>query len=167
MKEYFEIEVKNDSGKVVKTYKVKRVKRSKLNDLIELQKDLLYSFIKSNASIGVLLSDEAVWNTMETVAAMLPIMGQEKPGLPLFEIEDDYEQLRSIFFSQCDVINGVIKVDPDDGFIPSKIADLHQLDYQGDWGKQLEKVQKEIVSKAEAEAEKTVVEEEETTEKES
>lgn len=120
-------EIKYSSGR---TDKVKRVPRKKLHDLIVLQQDLLYAFLKNNASVGSVIASNSNWSTIEKIAKLLPVIGEEKPGINLDELEDDISQITSIFFTQSVDENGMI-LNTDEGYKPSLIAELHQLDYYG------------------------------------
>lgn len=126
----FKVEYKDKLGEIVKVDKVYRVKRDKLKDIIDLQQDLLYSFFKSNASIGQVIADSVNWKNIEKLAKMLPVVGEEKLGFDLSSIENDLSQLLTIFFTQSIDENGNL-INSEEAYKPSLIAELHQLDYYG------------------------------------
>ena len=128
---------------------VKRVARNKLSDLMVLQQELLVDFMKHNAAIGVMVQDKKIWSTMVKAAAMLPVVGQDKPGIDLTRIEDDFEQLCRIFFTESMDETGEL-----DNFRPSLISKLHHFDYGGDLGKAILLLQED--KKAEISALETV-----------
>ena len=124
----FDIKYKNSLGEVIKTDKIGRVKRKQLKDLIVLQEELVYAFYKTNGGIGSIIADSSYWNTMEKIAKMLPIIGEEKPGINLSSLEEDLSQLTTIFFTQSVDENGDLIIG-DNIFEQSLISELHKLDY--------------------------------------
>jgi hypothetical protein len=142
----FEIVYKDRSGQVIKTDKVVRVKRNKLKDIISLQQDILFSFLQHNASIGSVIADNAVWSNIEKLSKLLPVIGEEKPGIDLSLIEDDIPQLLKIFITQSVSEDGNLISGEEEVYKPSYISQLHQLDYYGsirDAAKKLHKMRSE------------------------
>ena len=79
--------------------KVKRLKRVQYKDLKVLQQEILYFFFKNQASVGACLAEEEVWSAITKISKLLPVIGNEKTGIKLTDIEDDLEQLTEIFFT--------------------------------------------------------------------
>jgi hypothetical protein len=141
----FEIQYQDENGEVIKIDKVTRVKRQQLKDLIILQQDLLYAFLKCNASVGSLISNNVNWNNMEKIAKMLPVVGETKLGINLKAIEDDLSQLTKVFFTQSIDENGSL-INSEDAYKPSLISELHQLDYYGDIKESAKKIYRDRIN---------------------
>jgi len=110
-----------------KVYIIQRVVRSELDTLVELQKELLLKFIEVDTNIGELIRNNETWELMKTLAKNLNVLGQKDKGFDLEEISDDLEQICQMFFTQSMTSNGEYKYE--DGWKPSLIAELHQLDF--------------------------------------
>jgi len=129
----FDIQIKKEDGSVGRTIKIKRVVRSKLKDLVMLQQDLISEMVKSidmkqmTVSMGELLADDNVWDKVTQVAKMFNVVGDEK--FDVNEIEEDWQQIGQIFFSESCDGDGVIRTTDEGLFAPSRIATLHQLNY--------------------------------------
>lgn len=137
----FIVEYKNNN-EVVKTDRIIRVKRSKLKDLIYLQEELLYNFVNYNAKIGSLLADDSCWDLLKKISKMLNVIGEEKSGINLDLLEDDIKQIIEIFFTTSVDEEGNILQDVDI-FQPSKLSELHHLDYFNNIKKAVQKVLKQ------------------------
>lgn len=130
--------------------KVKRVKRDKLKDLIELQQEIIYYFLKSDLSVGVTISHPEVWSAITKIASLLLIVGNDKPGIKLELIEDDYEQLTQIFITSAEVdengefVNPRTMLDSGNWYEPSLVSKLHQLNYKGDSFEAIKKLNPEV-----------------------
>jgi cyanate lyase len=132
----FTIEIKDEENNLVKTSIVKRVKRAQLADLILLQQQLMDAMFQQidtvvgSISIGNLLSQNQVWDTLQKTSALLNVVGEEK-GFNLDAIEDDWVQITRIFFTQSCDDNGEARFSDENlGFAPSLIAELHQINYR-------------------------------------
>jgi hypothetical protein len=110
-----------------KVYIIQRVVRSELDTLVELQKELLLKFIEVDTNIGELIRNNETWELMKTLAKNLNVLGQKNKGFDLEEISDDLEQICQMFFTQSMTSNG--EYEYEDGWKPSLIAELHQLDF--------------------------------------
>lgn len=138
----FEIKYRNSSNEIIKTDKILRVKRKQLTSLILLKEDLIYAFYKNNARVGNVIADSSNWNIIEKISKMLVVVGQEKPGFEVSEIEDDIAEITRIFFTQDITEDGelIITGEP---FKPSLISELHQLDYFNSAKKAAKRIMKE------------------------
>lgn len=155
----FKIQVKSydektDEYKVDKTYIVQRSTRSDLDTLVELQKEVLFSFIESNGNIGEIIRSNNNWETLKTLASNLNILGKKEKGFDLEEIVEDQEQICRIFMTQSMKDDGTFEENEDGTSVewkPSLISELHQLNFGGYWketlGKIAEKQIKEIEKK--------------------
>lgn len=132
--------------------KVKRVKRDKLKDLIILQQEILYYFFKNQANIGATLAELEAWNCIRKISKLLPVIGEEKLGINLDKLDEDndLEQIALIFITTAiqNEDGGFLSVnehfDTSTWYEPSLISKLHQLNYKGDSGEALKKIQKEV-----------------------
>lgn len=110
---------------------VKRVSAAKLEDISTLLQNLFEKFLGyydySLNCIGDTLGDPACWGYIKAISAMLPVVGQEKPGINLDLLSEDYEQLMQIFFTQSvDLEQGAIELPPENQVLkPSLIAQLY------------------------------------------
>lgn len=121
-------EVKYSTGEVVK---ITAVPRSKLLDLIALQKSLLTTFLYQGGLLGELLrpDNELVWGDIRSIVSMLPIIGKKKLNLDLIE---DCDRLIEIFFTTStnrDELTGAVIPPEGDRYAPSEIAKLHGLNF--------------------------------------
>lgn len=137
----FPVKYYNPDGTVERTVEVKKVPRSKLRDLIVLQQQLLDVFVENDASIGVILSDDANWRLLQCVANLLPLVGSNET-LDVTKFEEDYVQICRVFFTESISDTGEYDLTADKPFLPSKIAKLHQLNYNEQLGKAVEKTAK-------------------------
>lgn len=137
----FSVNYYNPDGTVDRTVEVKKVPRSKLRDLIILQQQLLDVFVENEASIGVILSEESNWKLLQSVANLLPIVGSDDT-LDVSKFEEDYVQICRVFFTESINDSGEYDLSTDKPFLPSKIAKLHQLNYNDQLGKAVERVGK-------------------------
>jgi hypothetical protein len=148
---FFEIYIRDEEGNTVETLKVKRVKRSKHFDLFNLLKEPLYVFFRHNWSIGAVISNESYWKDLKKIAAMFPIMGEEKVGFDLDRIEEDYDQITQIFFTTSEFTPGMFQSgDTASSPKPSLLAQLHYFDYQGELAKVGTRLVKELKAQAQA-----------------
>ncbi|MFN7161360.1 MAG: hypothetical protein ACK4NC_07225 [Candidatus Gracilibacteria bacterium] len=145
----FTVNYYNPDGTVDRVVEVKKVPRAKLRDLILLQQQLLDVFVEHDASIGVILSDEANWKLLETISAMLPIVGSEET-LDIRRFEEDYVQICKVFFTESMADSGEYDLATDKPFLPSKISKLHQLNYHDQMGKAVERLAKRKKSQKES-----------------
>lgn len=139
--QHFEVHYRDESGDIVETVLVKRVKRAQLADLITLQQQLLQEFLRVNGAVGAAIASPVAWSVITKIAALLPVVGQEKPGLDLSPIEDDTEQLGRIFFTESAYTE---LIEEGAQIKPSLISGLNSLDYRGDLGKAIETLRKEL-----------------------
>ena len=152
----FKIQVKSyepdtDTYKVDKTYIVQRSVRSDLDTIVELQKEILLSFIESNGNIGEIIRSNDNWETLKHLASNLNILGKKEKGFDLEEIVEDQEQICRIFMTQSMKDDGTFEENEDGTSVewkPSLVSELHQLNFGGYWketlGKIAEKQVKEI-----------------------
>lgn len=141
---FFNVNYFNPDGSLQKTLTVTPVRlRPKKGEpggqkqLVMLYQSLLEDFAIADTSIGEMLGDDAVYEKMAKIAAMLPVVGQPTPGFdiePLFEL-DDRVQLCHIFFTVSMLPDGSYSYKDEDGnqvgFKPSHIARIHNLKYLG------------------------------------
>lgn len=121
-------EVEYSTGEVVK---IRPVTRSKLNDLIALQKSLLATFLYQGALPGELLrpDNELVWGDIRRLTGMLSLVGGGELNLDLIE---DCDRLTEIFFTTStrrDPATGAIVPEEGERYAPSEIAHLHGLNF--------------------------------------
>ena len=129
-----ELTLKNNNDQEVDKIILKRVKRSNLTKLIELQRLLLEEFIYFNASIGSLVADTKSWKNIERIATLIPVVPNKTLADYLDVLEEDIDTLTKLFFTDSwDTEKG----DYADGktFKPSLLSTLNRLDYTGDLGK--------------------------------
>lgn len=123
---YFEITYV--TGEVVK---VLAVPRSKLPDLIALQKSLLAAFLYQGALPGELLrpDNELVWGDIKRLSGMLSLVGGGELNLDLIE---DCDRLVEVFFTTStsrDPASGSIIPNEGERYYPSEISSLHGLNF--------------------------------------
>lgn len=135
----FDVTYYDAYGSSTEVVSVKRVVRSNLKDLLLLQQMLLDQFFASGGGIGDILAEEKNWHTLKKTAALLPIVGSDKP-LDLERFQDDYVQITRIFFTQSVQDNGEFIPDRTKALEPSLISKLHQFNYNAAVGKALEKL---------------------------
>jgi hypothetical protein len=87
--------------------------------------ELITEYLYHNASTGSVVSDDRTWDLMLQAASYVPIDSQEKPGLDLSLIEDDYDILTELFFGTLS----------EDGFVPPVLFELNKLNYATAVGK--------------------------------
>lgn len=122
------IDIEYSDGRVIT---VKPVSWKYLDDLTVLTQKLVAALGKVNGAVGKLLSKQnvEVWDYLEKVAALLPVVGNKDPGIELDLIEDPWEIVK-IFFTTTDTVN-------DDGWLysgdeaiaPSLLAKINALDF--------------------------------------
>lgn len=134
----FPVHYYNPDGSLDRVVEVKKVPRAKLRDLIVLQQQLLDVFVEHEASIGSILSEESNWRLIESTGKLLPLVGDEE-YLDVSKFEDDYVQICKVFFTDSIKSDGTFDLKEGQGFEPSKISKLHQLNYGEQLGKALEK----------------------------
>lgn len=122
---------KDELGSTVETLLMKRVKRHRNRELIQLMEKLTEAYFINNASLGEVIADDSNWNLMKTVASMIPIVGKDKDGFDIERIADDYDQLTKLFFTTT--YDESIE-DSDElyanGIKPSLISKLHDLNWE-------------------------------------
>jgi hypothetical protein len=119
--------------KVIKSIIISRVKRKDLKVFIQLTGTILEDFMFYNASVGSFLSNEPSYKLLQQVSKLIPTTSGEP--LPLEDIEDDYDLLVRLFVSEA--WNGKEFENLSEGFKPSILAKLNQIDYSSQVGKAL------------------------------
>lgn len=110
---------------------VKRVPRSQLAELQELQDELLRIFVDNQASFAALVLDDNAYTIMETIFSMLPTVSGQP--VDFSKLEDDYEQLVRFFCSRSVRDDGTY-----DKLEPSILSSLHHFNYAGTMGELVE-----------------------------
>lgn len=146
----FSVNYYQADGTIDRTVEVKKVPRSKLRDLIVLQQQLLDVFVENDASIGVILSNDANWKLIQSMASLLPLVGSDET-LDVTRFEEDYVQICKVFFTESINESGEYDLAADKPFLPSKIAKLHQLNYNEQLGKAVDRVARRKRSPKESE----------------
>lgn len=97
-----EVTLWDESGEASETLIVRPAAFNNLSDVKELQKKLMEAFEEKNGSLGELLADRVVYADMKKLAALLRVVGEQKPGLDITSLYDagDIVQLGQIFFSE-------------------------------------------------------------------
>lgn len=140
------VTVRMPDGTDVKIKRFSALARPGLADFKEMYQKLVKIFVNSNAMMGDILADEEGIKILSDMAAILPIQGEEKPGLDLAALlnEGDIEQVCSLFMTasmQKDGKNrGEYKKDAKGDqlpYEPGEIAKLNQLDFFGYVGQAL------------------------------
>lgn len=161
----FQVTYWDNSGEEKETITVRPVTLNKLEEIKELQEQLISHYVEHNGCLGTLLIDKTVFETMKTLASMLPVMGKEAKGFDIQPLYDagDILQLGQIFFSESidenmksmgitkDVVTErLIYQVPEHRYNPtaSAIARIHDLpffdQYQKERDKKLEALQAQI-----------------------
>ncbi len=111
---------------------VKAVSWKHLDDLTVLTQKLVASLGKVNGAIGKLLSkqNKEVWDYLEKVAAMLPVVGNKDLGIDLDLIDDPWEIIK-IFFTTTETVNedGWLSAEGEEMLAPSLLAKINALDF--------------------------------------
>lgn len=109
-----------------------------LKDLIALQEELLRYSVFKTAAIGSLVCDAEGLDLINRIAKMLVVVGKPKRGIDLYNLLNvgDYVQLGQIFMSRNYSLEGVVPTN----YQPSKIAEIHKMDFLG----KLNKLNKEL-----------------------
>ena len=133
MNEKYKVTYRNDDGTISEELYLRRVVRSRINDVVELQKLLLESFLKNNAAIGPCIAEDNTWKTMKKLASLIRVVGNDKPGFDIDRLEEDYEQLTALFFSTALTDEGELNTEEAGWLLkPSLIARLHGLNWEED-----------------------------------
>ncbi len=142
----FEVIYWDEKGDEKELILVRPISLNKLEEVKKLQEILITEYVNYDGCLGTLLSDKSVFETMQKLASMLPVIGKNTLG---FEIEPLYEfgdiiQLGQIFFSESITENmrsQGIKIDkatdrpifhfPEHRYnpTPSAIARIHDLPF--------------------------------------
>ena len=140
------VTVRMPDGTEVKVKRFSALARPGLSDFKGMYQNLVKIFVDSNAMMGDILANEEGIKILSDMAAILPIQGEERPGLDLATLldEGDIEQVCSLFVTasmQKDGKNrGEYKKDPKGEqlpYEPGEIAKLNQLDFFGYVGQAL------------------------------
>lgn len=156
------VTVNMPDGSPVKVKRFSALARPGLTDFKEMYQKLVKIFVNSNAMMGDILADEEGIKILSDMAAILPIQGEDKPGLDLNNLldEGDIEQVCSLFVTasmQKDgKQRGEYKKDAKGEqlpYEPGEIAKLNQLDFFGYVGQALreDRETSEAIQKALAE----------------
>ncbi|HEY9657683.1 MAG TPA: hypothetical protein V6C65_04400 [Allocoleopsis sp.] len=116
---------------------------SKMEDLIDLQKNLLAAFMVHGGMLGEILrlSNTRVWEDLKKMASLIPLVGG---GTLNVEKIDDSEEICRIFFTTTQNIDeetGAILPPDDEPYSPSVIASLNGVNF---WHRLLEGRQQAI-----------------------
>lgn len=150
------IEYKDQEGNVIGTDIITVPIRSQLKEILILQQALIEDMydhidpIKVNKIYsGSLLLDDVIWNNLEKLANLIPVVGKKKPGIDLTKLENDIPQLIQLFFSQsCDEVgNIIVTIEDNSFFLPSVLSELYRFNYP--------KFLKEMFKKAQQQPEET------------
>lgn len=110
-----------------------RCKTGGIKDVIKLQEFLIKFFVEHDGRLASLITENKVWNAMEQLSRMLPVVGRTEIG---FEIEPlalsgDIAQLGRIFFSE-NIADDLTRERDSDGNVintPSLIARIHDINF--------------------------------------
>lgn len=122
-------DIKYSSGEVVT---VKPVPWAKLDDVCILQQNIIKCLLDSEGAVGSLLrpSNTEVWGYIKKLAALLPVVGVNEPGIDLNQIEELDEVVR-IFVTLTEDYNeyGLLSPPTGEPLRPSLIGDIHSLNF--------------------------------------
>jgi len=104
-----------------------------LEDIEYLQKEIIYLLAEVDGAFGDLLrpSNTEFWGHVRKMAALLPIVGQEKPGLDVDRIEDAEDIIR-IFITtskQRDPQFGSVFVEGGTPLLPGEVSRINSLNF--------------------------------------
>jgi hypothetical protein len=119
----------NDGEEII----VKPVSWKQLEDVEKLCQEIFIQLVEVDGSCGQLFraSNRKFWSNAEKLAAMLPVVGQEQPGIELDKI-DEIDQLTRIFITVSDKRHpetGGIYSPPGEQLPPSEIYRINSLDF--------------------------------------
>lgn len=173
----FEVVYWDEKGEEKETIIVRPVALNKLEEVKKLQEILIAEYVNYDGCLGSLLSDKSVFETMQKLASMLPVVGKEVKGFDLQSLYDfgDMIQLGQIFFSESideNMRSQGIKTDkvterpiyhfPEHRYnpTPSAIARIHDLPffdhYQQKRDKKLQQLQAKMQEELKAQEADTV-----------
>lgn len=111
------------------TIVIKPLIRKDLKTFFSLYEELLASCIEKNYAIGSIIAEDSNWELMTKMAKLLPIEAEEKKGLNISSIENEFEILTKLFIStSIDEETGAVKAD-DSNFQPGMLARLNGFDF--------------------------------------
>jgi hypothetical protein len=89
-------------AKVMRSPLKKSEHHAGLSEVVALLEEIIYAAVEHNISMGSLLTDKSVVSNLRKLAAILPVVGQSKPGIDFDALleANDQEQICSIFFTQ-------------------------------------------------------------------
>lgn len=132
------IEYKDQDGNVIGTDIITVPMRSQLKEILILQQALIegmYDHIDPMTAeriySGSLLLDDAIWDNVEKLAKLIPVVGKEKPGIDLTKLESDIPQLIRLFFSQsCNEVGDIlVNIEEKSFFLPSVLSELYRFNF--------------------------------------
>lgn len=161
MKAILEITTKNFKGENQNVILISRIKRKNLKSFIELQDKVLYRWVEENLAVGNIIQDDAGWDLLCKIAALVPTLDEQGNESPLDlnvleEVDFDiYNNITRLFFTAS--------IDDDDynnteiPYRPSLLAEFNQLNHGGALNEQVKKVRenREMEEKAAQQATKT------------
>jgi hypothetical protein len=118
-------------------YTIKRIPRSNLADFIKLYQLNLEEFLYHNFAVGSVIASEQGWKTLEELAKLVPVISAngDRTSLNLAELEDDYDMLTLLFFTEDVTEDGV--ANSEGSLKPGLLAKLNHLDQGSLLGKAL------------------------------
>lgn len=113
------------------TKTIGRFKRSDRKVVTELLDQLMTIFVGQGFATGEVICRDDAWSIMNDIAALLPVHGTDVKGIDLELIEDNDELLADIFLTTSRSKDGRIWTDGDNGWEPSHICRVNNLNYNG------------------------------------
>lgn len=98
----FNVTYWDKEGNEKETIQVRATTFDNISDLKELQTQLIKDYLNYQGCLFELMSDKAVYSTMQTLAKLLRVVGKKEPGFDITSLYEDGDivQLGKIFFSE-------------------------------------------------------------------